>query len=57
MVKPANSGDPGLISGLGSSPEEEMATHSSTLAWENPWTEEPGGLQSKGTRLQALDMT
>ena len=26
--------------------EEEMATHSSTLAWEIPWTEEPGGLQS-----------
>ena len=28
--------------------EEEMATHSSTLAWEIPWTEEPGRLQSKG---------
>ena len=26
--------------------EEEMATHSSILAWEIPWTEEPGGLQS-----------
>ena len=26
--------------------EEEMATHSSLLAWEIPWTEEPGGLQS-----------
>ena len=25
--------------------EEEMATHSSILAWEIPWTEEPGGLQ------------
>ena len=25
---------------------EEMATHSSILAWETPWTEEPGGLQS-----------
>ena len=24
--------------------EKEMATHSSTLAWETPWTEEPGGL-------------
>ena len=24
--------------------EKEMATHSSTLAWEIPWTEEPGGL-------------
>ena len=28
--------------------EEEMATHSSILAWESPWTEEPGGLQSIG---------
>ena len=27
--------------------EEEMATHSSIFAWEIPWTEEPGGLQSK----------
>ena len=26
--------------------EEETATHSSILAWEIPWTEEPGGLQS-----------
>ena len=28
--------------------DEEMATHSSTLAWRIPWTEEPGGLQSMG---------
>ena len=28
--------------------EKEMATHSRILAWEIPWTEEPGGLQSKG---------
>ena len=28
--------------------EEEMATHSSILAWEIPWTEEPDGLQSRG---------
>ena len=28
--------------------EEEMATHPSSLAWKIPWTEEPGGLQSKG---------
>ena len=27
--------------------EKEMATHSSILAWRIPWTEEPGGLQSK----------
>ena len=30
--------------------EEEMATHSSVLAWEIPWTEEPGGLQSMGSQ-------
>ena len=28
--------------------EKEMATHSSTLAWKIPWTEEYGGLQSMG---------
>ena len=28
--------------------EKEMATHYSILAWEIPWTEEPGGLQSMG---------
>ena len=28
--------------------EKEMANHSSILAWEIPWTEEPGGLQSMG---------
>ena len=30
--------------------EEEMAAHSSTLAWRVPWTEEPGGLQSMGSQ-------
>ena len=29
-------------------PQKEMATHSSILAWEIPWTEEPGRLQSIG---------
>ena len=33
--------------------EEEIATHSSVLAWEIPWTEEPSGLQS--TRLQRVE--
>ena len=28
--------------------EKEMTTHFSILAWEIPWTEEPGGLQSMG---------
>ena len=30
--------------------EQEMAIHSSTLAWKIPWTEEPGGLQSMGSQ-------
>ena len=30
--------------------EKEMATHSSILAWEIPWTEEPGGQQSMGSQ-------
>ena len=39
-----------LVKSLGhkDSLEEEMATHSSTLAWKTPWTEEPDGLQSMG---------
>ena len=31
--------------------EKEVAIHSSILAWRIPWTEEPGGLQSKGSQL------
>ena len=30
--------------------EEEIATHSSILAWEIPWTEDPGGLQSMASQ-------
>ena len=41
--------DAGLTPGLGRFLEEGMATHSSTLAWSIPWTEEPGGLQSTGS--------
>ena len=37
--------------------EEETATHSSTLAWETPWTEESGGLQSKGLQGVKDDLT
>ena len=36
------------VQSLGHPLEEEMATHSSILAWEIPWTEEPGRLQSMG---------
>ena len=35
--------------------EKEMATHSSILAWAIPWTQEPGGLQSRGHK--ELDTT
>ena len=45
-----NTGDLGSIPGSGRSLEEEMATHSSILDWWIPWTEEPGGLQSKGSK-------
>jgi len=30
--------------------KKEMATHSSIVAWKIPWTEEPGGLQSMGSK-------
>ena len=40
-----NAGDPGLIPGGEDPLEKEVATHSGILAWEIPWTEEPGGLQ------------
>ena len=43
-----SAGDVGSIPGSGKSLEKEMATHSSILAWEIPWTEEPGGLWSIG---------
>ena len=53
---PANARDVGLIPGLEDPLEKEMATHSSILAWEIPWTEESDGLQfmglqKSGTRL------
>ena len=39
--------------------EKEMATHSSTIAWKIPWTEEPGRLESMGSqsRTQLSDFT
>ena len=46
---PTDAGDAreeGLIPSLENPLEEEMATHSGILAWEIPWTEEPGGLKS-----------
>ena len=56
---PANAGnvrEMGLIQGGEDPLEEEMATHSSILAWRIPWTEEPGGLKSMGSCKES-DMT
>ena len=36
--------------------EKEMATHASVLAWEIPWTKEPGGLQSMGSQRVRHDL-
>ena len=35
--------------------KKEPATHSNILAWEIPWTEEPGGLQSLGSQTDRHD--
>ena len=53
---PANSGDTGLILGSGKSPGEEMAIHSSILAWQVPRTEEPGRLQFMGPQRVGHDL-
>ena len=37
--------------------EKEMATHSRTIAWKIPWTEEPGRLQSTGSQRVGHDFT
>ena len=50
-----DSGDTGSIPELGRSPEKEMATRSSILAWRIPWTEEPGGLQFIGLQRVGHD--
>ena len=38
-----------LVTDMVIPPEKAMASHSSTLAWKIPWTEEPGGPQSMGS--------
>ena len=49
VKKPAcDVGDSSSIPHSGRSPGEGKATHSSILPWRIPWTERPGGLQSKG---------
>ena len=53
---PANAGEPGSIPESGRSPGEGNANHFSILAWEIPWTEEPGGLQAMGSQRVGLDL-
>ena len=49
---PANARDMGSISGSGRLPGEGSGNHSSVIAWEIPWTEEPGRQQFMGFRSQ-----
>ena len=51
-AKAEDARDAGSISGSRRFPGEGMTTHSSILAYEIPWTEEPGRLQSMGTESQ-----
>ena len=50
-----DAGDVGSIPGLERSPEEEIATYSSSLAWRIPWTKEPGRLQTMGLQRVGHD--
>ena len=50
-----NAGDLGLVFNQEDSLEKEMTIHSSIFAWEIPWTEEPGGLQSMGSQRVGYD--
>ena len=57
---PANAGD--VVQSLGQEDplEKEMATHSRVLAWEIPWTEEPGGVcptKLQKSQVQLSDYT
>ena len=52
-----NAEDLSSIPGLEDPLEEEIATHSSILAWRTPWTEEPGGLLTVHGGHKELDKT
>ena len=52
----AIAGDTSLIPGWGDPLKKGMATHSSILAWEIPWTGEPGRLQSMGSPRVGIDL-
>ena len=49
-------GDTGSIPVIKDPLEKGMATHSSILAWEIPWTEEPAGIQSTGSQRVRHDL-
>ena len=51
-----NAGNVGSILGRKDPLEKKMATHPSILAWEIPWTGEPGGLQSMGVTRVGRDL-
>ena len=51
-----HAGDLGSNLGWEDPLDKEMATHSSILAWEIPWAEEPGGLQSMGSQRVRQDL-
>jgi len=53
---PADAGNEGLIVGPGRCPGEGSGNHSSILAWESSRTEEPGGLQSRGSQRVGQDL-
>ena len=59
MVKnlPANAGDMESIPGSGKSLGEGNGNLSSILAWEIPWTEEPGGLQSMESQKNKIELS
>ena len=53
--KAGDMGNSGSIPGWEDPLEKEMATHSSILAWEIPWTKEGGGLKSTGLQRVSHD--
>ena len=50
LVSAGDTGDMGLTPASKDPLERKLATHSSILAWEIAWTENPGGLQSMGSQ-------
>ena len=57
MVKNLPAGNPVPFPAWSDPLEKEMATYSSILPWKIPWTEEPGRLQSMGSRRVGYDRT